>query len=155
MNFQETLDKLCLMAVVPHHPKCPAGMDSRLKCECNAGMVRLKVEGCRVNLSKMYESAVAAMTQASTTPAPALPVKEAVIDSPPQNRRPVAIEGTALPSRDTVPLIETPSFARGQQEASPPPPAAAPQVAGPTPTGPNGLPPGPRTAAVPVTKRPR
>lgn len=152
MNFQETLDKLCLMAVVPHHPKCPAGMDSRLKCECNAGMIKLKVEGCRVKLSKMYESAVAAMAQANMTGTP--PKKEVVADVAPEKlqRAAVPVEGTAVPSRDTVPLIETPSFARGQQEASPPLPAAAPAAA---PLGVNGLPPGPRTATVPITKRPK
>lgn len=147
MNFQEALDKLCLMALVPHHPKCPAGMDSRLKCECNAGMIKLKVEGCRVNLAKMYESAVAAMAQASTTAAS--PDKEPVADVAPQklDRSPLPVEGTAVPSRDTVPIIETPSFARAT-----PPPAAAPAAA---PTGVNGLPPGPRTATVPVTRRPK
>jgi hypothetical protein len=146
MNFQETLDKLCLMAVVPHHPKCPAGMDSRLKCECNAGMVKLKVEGCRVNLAKMYESAVAAMRDVGKRDITA--DKPQLAPQPQPNKpAPVAIEGTALPNRDTMPIIETPSFARGQMSEPQAPAASAP--------APNGLPPGPRTAAVPVTKRPK
>lgn len=152
MNFQETLDKLCLMAVVPHHPKCPAGMDSRLKCECNAGMIKIKVEGCRVNLTKMYESSVAAMRDISADKASPAPQAQPQPNKP----APVAIEGTALPNRDTMPIIETPSFARGQMAEPQAPPALSPPApAAAAAPGPNGLPPGPRTAAVPVTKRPK
>src|SRR6185295_19859442 len=107
MNFQETLDKLCLMAIVPHHPKCPAGMDARLKCECGAAMIKLKAEGCRATLSTMYESAVAGQSANGQSPTAPAVVTD---DSPPfvvtqQGTQPphtTRSERLTAPNRDVV-----------------------------------------------------
>lgn len=133
MNFQETLDKLCLMAIVPHHPRCPSSMDARLKCECNAAMVKLKVDGCRMNLSTMYEAAVKG--QATNGQSPTAP---AVVtdDSPPfvvtqQGTQPpqtTRSERLTAPNRDVVENIQIPDFAKSTDD-------------------------GPKVATVPVTKR--
>jgi len=133
MNFQETLDKLCLMATVPHHPKCPAGMDARLKCECNAAMIALKVNGCKVNLTAMYESAVAGQGASAASPTAPAVVTD---DSPPfvvaqQGAQPpqtVRFGKGNVPNRDVVENIQIPDFAKATEE-------------------------GPKVATVPVTKR--
>lgn len=92
MTFEELLDKMAELGKRAHARTCVFLADSRLVCDCGAALTNARVDGCRINLSKMYAEAA--------NPPKRVPVTEAVAT--------VAIAGTIAPIPAPVPPAPVP-----------------------------------------------